>query len=145
MLLVSITLAAAALLERLPRCVTDLYHQVNEAPELFGMLLTPLFVFILVLWARWELDAGRSTRSPGQLDDLLCRKRLGLLQRAARRLRLGSARARRYASAGSFEQAVSEAANPLPTADMDRLVEKKRSGAWSPPTEGTPPAEEGCT
>jgi hypothetical protein len=81
---------------------------------------------------RWEFRAGPTRHITEELVDLLQRKRLGQLQRAARRIRPRADRGARVPSASDSGQAIPQAEEPSPTERMGRLVQQKRSGAWSP-------------
>ncbi len=134
LLIVSLgTLVVVALLNQSPRLFADLYLFANEFPWLIVVHLALLVLFLLpFLLAFWEGNPGRSAHSSEELSGLLERKRLGLLQRAARRLRPRPACGDRSPSMSHSEHVTTQPAAPSPMAEMDRLVQQKRKGAWSP-------------
>jgi hypothetical protein len=141
MLLVSVTLAAVAQEQRLPGIVVDFYRSAIAAPKMVTVLVAPpLLLLFVVLVARWQCDVGGRSRSSEELDRLLQCKRTGFLRRAVQRIR------GRHAAVAGRSSHVLQIPCPLPAEGMDRLVQKKHSGAWSPaPPRGLahPSAEQG--
>jgi hypothetical protein len=138
-LLVGATVATAANFRLLRHTLPDLHLLPSEAPGLLPVLVALLLLF-LFLWARLEVDSGCSARWSGELDHLLQRQRQGFLRRAGQRIRVSTAHGRRQRSASGPGLQLLQAAISSPAEDMDRLVQKKRSGAWSPfsPQSGDP-------
>jgi hypothetical protein len=135
LLFVSFAPAAPMLLERRPQVYADLYRMTRDAPGLLAVLVMgPALLLFLVLWACWELRAGQWKSLSGELDNLLQKKHSGLLLQSARKPRPARACGARLRPARRGGYALIEPARLLPTAGLDRLWQKKRTGAWSPPT-----------
>jgi hypothetical protein len=129
LLLASFAFAAAALVSFLPQLTADVPRLVKANPNLLAVLLgVPLLPLLLYLWSRWELEAGGPSHSTGELNTLVLRKRRGLLPRGIQRSRRSGAPLSRFPPRASHP---SDACGELPQSYLDRLVQQKRSGAWS--------------
>jgi hypothetical protein len=127
MLSVSVILAVVTHEERLPAIVGDFYRAASAAPKMVTVLVAPpLLLLFVVLLARWQCEVGGRARTGGELDRLLQCKRTGLLRRTAQRIR------GRHVAATGRSRHVLQIPCSAPAEGMDRLVQKKHSGAWSP-------------
>jgi hypothetical protein len=128
LMLVSVSLAMAMRLERPPRIFTVFYRLATEAPKLLAVLVAPaLFLLFFVLLARWELNVGGRARTSGELGRLLQHKRTGILRQAAKRIRRSTTPSGPNAAGSGRTSHDLLTPCPSPNADLDRLVQKKRS------------------
>jgi hypothetical protein len=140
LLLVSVTFAAIWRLEHFRRIWADLYRLASDAPKVFTVLAAPpLLLLFFVLWALLERNGGRAGLW-SELDSLLQRKRKGLLRRAAQRIRGSTAQSGHNAAPTDRAIHVLQTPRSSPAAGMDRLVQQKRCGAWSPSPSKVKPA-----
>jgi hypothetical protein len=146
-MLLLITLGTASHKDRLDRILAGFFRFPSDDAAMLTLLVAPPLLFLLlVLLVRWEHNAGTMARSSQELDRLLQRKREGLLRRAALRIRGTTAPRRRNAAASADASQGPQAQCSWPTEGLDRLVQKKHSGAWSPSVskaEADLPAEQG--
>jgi hypothetical protein len=133
-LLVSISLAMVTWHERLKSTFEDYHRFLSERPELHPVLVMVapvLFYLLLVVLARWELDAGGGSGAGRELDWLLQCKRTGLLRLRANPIRGRSAPQSHDVVTAAKASHLFQHPGSAPTVGLDRLVQKKRSGAWS--------------
>jgi hypothetical protein len=89
-------------------------------------------IVFLFCWARWELEAGQSCRTSGDLDRLLTRKRDGSFMPPSRWLRTAAKPAARFLLVGNPAQDESQAEDTPPMTVLERLVQSKRRRVWLP-------------
>ena len=132
--LASIALAIFSWKERLQSTFADCQRYISERPQLHPVLVMAspvLFYLLLVLLARWELDAGGGPGVGRELDWLLQCKRTGLWRLGANTIR-GRSTPGPYNAvtiAGAIDPF--QAPSSAPAEGLDRLVRQKRCGAWS--------------
>ena len=134
LLLVSATLALFSWKEPLLGIFADWYRFTSESLELHGVLAltAPVLIFLLlVLLARLELDAGGGASHGRELDWLLQRKRTRSWLLNANKI-WDQITPRRHDPLTNV-RAIQVFQSPgSPSAKgLDRLVQEKRSGAWS--------------
>jgi hypothetical protein len=146
LLLLGAAIAAASNWEPLRRTLADLSRLVTDAPGMLCVLVAPpLFLLILFLWAGWEVNSGSAARWSGELDYLHQRHRQGLLRQAAQRIRSSTHHGSQSSLGQLSKHPIASGALPsAPVENLDRLVQKKRSGAWSSWSHkaGAPPSTE---
>jgi hypothetical protein len=132
-LLVSISLAMVTWHERLRSTFEDYHRFLSERPELHPVLVMVapvLFYLLVVVLARWELDAGGGAGAGRELDWLLQCKRTGHLRLKANPIRSRSAPQSHDVVTAAKASHLFQYPGSAPAAGLDRLVQKKRSGAW---------------